>query len=220
MFLFPPQSRFLFLFLFLALTLSALRVCFYLYSCVFLSLSLSIYLCVCVSLSASHSLASHISPPAFLHQWNRWKSRLIKRPKWFSALKPRKPHLQIQRKQVRLLYFLSSLPYSLILYSNHLLSTQLNSFLHYSIQSITLVLYSFMFSTTLSKLIFFFAASHHVVLLCYDFVRCILFHVYYAHAADFICSWSRYALNLIWSLYPKSYLELQWRPVFSFLIAI
>ena len=176
-------------------------------------ISLSLPISVCVSLSASHSLASHISPPASPRQWNQWKSRLIKQPKWFSALKPRKPHLQIQRKQVRLVYFLSSLPYSLILYSLVFYSTQFYSSLFYSFYYFRLLCIHILYnSIQIDSLLCCVPPCCAAVLgFCQTY--------FVSHAADFICTWSLYTLNLIWSLSPKSYLELQWRPVLSFQIA-
>ena len=147
--------------------------------CVYFHIHFSI--CRSLNLSLSHffTLASSFSPSpsASFNQRNLWKSRLTKRLKLFSARKPRKPLSQIQRRQVKLAYSISSLSYYIIFCSNLFNSVLFYAILRFSILSYLLQLYSHQFSSYLLPTTF--------LLLCSD-LSGVLFQIYYSHTIDFI----------------------------------
>ena len=134
--------------------------------CVYFHMHFSI--CRSLNLSLSHflTLASPFSPSASMHQRNLWKSRLTKRLKLFSARKPRKPPSQIQRRQVKLAYSISSLSYYIIFCSN-----LFNSVLFYTSLSNSSFFYSIIFTSTLFSSVLFFPASYDFIAALFWFIR-------------------------------------------------
>ena len=170
--------------------------------CVYFHMHFSI--CRSLNLSLSHffTLASSFSPSpsASFNQRNLWKSRLTKRLKLFSARKPRKPLSQIQRRQVKLAYSISSLSYYIIFCSN-----LFNSVLFYTSLSNSSFFYSIIFTSTLFSSVLFFPASYDFIAALFWFIRRIV--------SNLLLTYNRFHTHLksmrtesvlIWSMCLKS----------------